>query len=84
LRINVQQQEAWKADSANLQIIGRKDVEVKKQKKRPGRDIEKSCSNGQFVAKLCRLADCIEQNKRFQVQVAGEKNLDTSDRNHQL
>jgi amphi-Trp domain-containing protein len=46
---------------------------VKKQKKRPGRDIEKSYSKGQFVAKLRRLADCIEQSKRFQVQVAGEK-----------
>jgi hypothetical protein len=65
LRINVQQPEAWKADSANLQTFGRKDVEVKKQKKRPGRDIEKSYSKGQFVAKLRRLADCIEQNKLF-------------------
>jgi amphi-Trp domain-containing protein len=58
-----------------FKILGRKDVRVKKQKKRPGRDIEKSCSKGQFVAKLRRLADCIEQNKRFQVQVAGEKIL---------
>ena len=32
-------------------------------------------ANHQFVAKLRRLADCIEQNKRFQVQVAGEKIL---------
>jgi len=48
---------------------------VKKQKKRPGRDIQKDYPKGQFVAKLRRLADCIEQNKRFQVQVAGEKIL---------
>jgi len=58
-----------------LKILGRKDVRVKNQKKRSDRDIEKSCSKGQFVAKLRRLADCIEQNKRFQVQVAGEKIL---------
>jgi len=48
---------------------------VKKQKKRLGRDIQKDYPKGQFVAKLRRLADCIEQNKRFQVQVAGEKIL---------
>jgi len=39
--VNVQQQEGWKADLNNPPIFGRKDVEVKKQKKRPGRDIQK-------------------------------------------
>lgn len=48
---------------------------MQKQKKKPGRDVEKNCSKGQFVAKLRRLADCVEQNKRFQIQVAGEKIL---------
>jgi len=27
----------------------------------------------QFVAKLRRLADCIEQGKKFRIQVAGER-----------
>lgn len=27
----------------------------------------------QFVAKLRRLADCLEQGKRFRIQVAGEQ-----------
>lgn len=40
---------------------------------RPARDIEKDYPAGQFVAKLRRLADCIEQGKRFQIQVAGER-----------
>jgi len=42
-------------------------------KKKAERDIEKEYPNEQFVAKLRRLADCIEQGKRFQIQVAGEK-----------
>lgn len=43
------------------------------QKKRAKRDIEKGYPAKQFVAKLRRLADCIEQGKRFQIQVAGER-----------
>ena len=37
------------------------------------RDIVKDYPARQFVAKLRRLADCIEQGKRFQIQVAGER-----------
>lgn len=37
------------------------------------RDVEKAYSNKQFVSKLRRLADCIEQGKRFRIQVAGER-----------
>jgi len=37
------------------------------------RDIEKNYSMKQFVKKLRRLADCIEQGRRFQIQVAGER-----------
>lgn len=37
------------------------------------RDIEKVYPVRQFVAKLRRLADCIEHGKRFQIQVAGER-----------
>ncbi len=48
---------------------------VKIQKNRPRRDIEKCYPKGQFVAKLRRLADCIEQSKRFEIHLAGEKIL---------
>ncbi len=37
------------------------------------RDIERNYPAKQFVAKLRRLADCIEQGKRFRIQVAGER-----------
>ena len=37
------------------------------------RDIEKIYSNKDFVAKLRRLADAIENGKRFEIQIAGEK-----------
>ena len=43
------------------------------RKERAKRDIEKDYPAKQFVAKLRRLADCIEQGKRFQTQVAGER-----------
>ena len=43
------------------------------QKKRRRRDIEKNYSVKQFVKKLRRLADCIEQGQRFQIRVAGER-----------
>ena len=42
-------------------------------KKKRKRDIEKDYPPRQFVAKLRRLADCIEQGKRFRIQVAGER-----------
>lgn len=44
-----------------------------KLKKKPERDIEKHYTQQQFVAKLRRLADCIEKGKRFQIQIAGER-----------
>ncbi len=37
------------------------------------RDIEKSYSNKEFVEKLRRLADAIENGKRFEIQIAGER-----------
>lgn len=43
------------------------------RKKKAARDIEKGYPARQFVAKLRRLADCIEQGKRFRIQVAGER-----------
>ena len=43
------------------------------QKKTRKRDIEKNYPMKQFVKKLRRLADCIAQGKKFQIQVAGER-----------
>ena len=43
------------------------------QKKKRKRDIEMNYPASQFVKKLRRLADCIEQGQRFQIQVAGER-----------
>jgi len=42
-------------------------------KKKRTRDIEKNYPAKQFVQKLRRLADCIEQGQKFQIQVAGER-----------
>jgi len=46
---------------------------VARRKKRGRRDIEKDYPARQFVAKLRRLADCIEDGTRFRIQVAGER-----------
>lgn len=37
------------------------------------RDVEKGYSKADFVAKLRRLADAIEKEERFEIQVAGER-----------
>ncbi len=37
------------------------------------RDIEKSYTTDQFVAKLRRLADDLEAGENFEIQVAGER-----------
>ena len=44
-----------------------------KRKNRSERDIEKGYPAAQFVAKLRRLADAIEQGGRFRIQIAGER-----------
>jgi amphi-Trp domain-containing protein len=41
--------------------------------KKKKRDIEKDYPKGQFVEKLRRLADCIENGTRFRIQIAGER-----------
>ena len=41
--------------------------------KKPDRDIEKRYSIKQTVAKLRRLAVCMEQNKPFRIQIDGER-----------
>lgn len=45
----------------------------KKNKKRKERDIEKTYPTKDFIAKLRRLADSLEQEKRFKIQIAGER-----------
>ncbi len=37
------------------------------------RDIEKGYPTTEFVAKLRRLADCLESGENFEIQVAGER-----------
>lgn len=37
------------------------------------RGIEKTYSKESFVEKLRRLADCIENDERFEIQIAGER-----------
>ena len=37
------------------------------------RDIEKTYPKKDFVAKLRRLADAIENDKKFEIQIAGER-----------
>ena len=37
------------------------------------RDVEKSYSNKEVVAKLRRLADALEQETTFEIQIAGER-----------
>ena len=37
------------------------------------RDIEKGYTTKQMVAKLRRLADCLEKDKQFRIQIAGER-----------
>jgi len=44
-----------------------------KRKKKSDRDLEKGYPKADFVAKLRRLADALEQDKRFRIQVAGER-----------
>ncbi|HMS18912.1 MAG TPA: amphi-Trp domain-containing protein [Planctomycetota bacterium] len=43
-----------------------------KRKKR-NRDIETEYPTKLFIAKLRRLADCLEQGKGFRIQVAGQR-----------
>lgn len=44
-----------------------------KRKKNSARDVEKGYPAKQYIAKLRRLADCIEQDKVFRIQIAGER-----------
>lgn len=37
------------------------------------RDLEKTYTTGQFVAKLRRFADALESGRRFRIQIANER-----------
>jgi amphi-Trp domain-containing protein len=41
--------------------------------KKPVRDIERTYTRAQFVAKLRRLADALDTRRAFTIQVAGER-----------
>ena len=43
------------------------------KKRKMKRDIEKQYTVEQTVAKLRRLADCLEKGKPFRIQIAGER-----------
>ena len=45
----------------------------KTKSKKPTRDIEKTYSRTQFIAKLRRLADALEKGKQFSIQIAGQR-----------
>ena len=47
-------------------------MEVQMAKKKD-RDIEKGYTVNQTVAKLRKLADCLENGRPFQIQIAGER-----------
>ncbi len=40
---------------------------------KPDRDIEKSYTDAEFAEKLRRLADAIENDQQFEIQIAGER-----------
>ena len=40
---------------------------------KPERDIEKDYPINQFIAKLRRLADALENDEKFEIQIAGER-----------
>jgi amphi-Trp domain-containing protein len=42
-------------------------------RKKGTRDVEKDYPRHHFIAKLRRLADCLEQGKPFRIQIAGER-----------
>ena len=50
-----------------------------RKKAKAKRDIEQAYTTKQMIAKLSRLADCLEQGKRFQIQIQGERILVPAD-----
>jgi amphi-Trp domain-containing protein len=50
--------------------LGFREVKMAKKKKR---DIEQEYPKKQFIEKLRRLAECIENDEKFRIQIAGER-----------
>ena len=46
---------------------------AKGKKAKPKRDVEKTYPKKQFIAKLRRLADALESESRFRIQIAGQR-----------
>ncbi|MCI0500074.1 MAG: amphi-Trp domain-containing protein [Planctomycetales bacterium] len=46
---------------------------AKAAKKKTARDVETKYTVRQTIAKLRRLADCLERKKPFRIQIAGER-----------
>ena len=44
-----------------------------KRSRKSDRDLEKAYTTSEFVSKLRRLADALEQGRRFRIQIAGER-----------
>ncbi len=44
-----------------------------KKKRRQDRDLERTYPRRQFIEKLRRLADCLENDETFRIQIAGER-----------
>ena len=42
-------------------------------RKKTARDVEKTYPMPEFIAKLRRLADALEQGERFEIHIAGER-----------
>ena len=70
-------------DASNIKPLRQREIDFKggptMPKKKAKRDIEKTYSTKQMIAKLRRLADCLEQGKRFQIQIQGERFLIPAD-----
>ena len=50
-----------------------KDRKSENEKSENERDVEKAYPNASFVAKLRRLANAIENNEPFEIQIAGKR-----------
>jgi amphi-Trp domain-containing protein len=53
--------------------VRRQKLEENRMAEKPDRDIEKDYPLPDFVEKLRRLADAIENGRRFEIQIAGER-----------
>lgn len=48
-------------------------IERPSMARKPSRDVEKSYTRAQFVAKLRRFADSVESGEAFTIQIGGER-----------